>query len=102
MSKPTYSTVTSTLIASGLRSSATTRTEAGLRLCRFFSSQDKVRPESMMSSTMRTCCPAISRSRSLRIRTTPDEVVDDPYELTAMNSIVDDLVRGGADPQGSG
>src|SRR6478672_372237 len=74
MSKPTYSTVTSTLIASGLRSNATTRTEAGLRLCRFFSSHDKVRPESMMSSTMSTCCPAISRSRSLRIRTTPSEV----------------------------
>ncbi|CFS16454.1 Uncharacterised protein [Mycobacterium tuberculosis] len=28
----------------------------------------------------------MSRSRSLRIRTTPDEDVDDPYELTAMNS----------------
>jgi hypothetical protein len=29
----------------------------------------------------------MSRSRSLRIRTTPDEEVADPYELTAMNSI---------------
>jgi hypothetical protein len=28
----------------------------------------------------------MSRSRSLRIRTTPDDEVDDPYELTAMNS----------------
>ncbi len=40
-----------------------------------------------MSSTISTCRPAMSLSRSLRIRTTPDDDVDEPYELTAMNSI---------------
>ena len=39
-----------------------------------------------MSSTTITCRPAMSRSRSLRIRTTPEEVARCPYEDTAMNS----------------
>ena len=33
--------------------------------------------------------PETSRSRSFRIRTTPEDVVDEPYELHAMNSMVD-------------
>ena len=89
MSKPTYLTGTSTLTASGLRSRATTSTEAGLRAVRLRSSQDSVSPESMMSSTMSTCWPAMSRSRSLRMRTTPELAVAPAYELTAMNSIVE-------------
>ena len=40
--------------------------------------QDRVSPESMMSSTMRTCRPVMSVSRSLRMRTTPDDVVAEP------------------------
>jgi hypothetical protein len=32
----------------------------------------------MMSSMIRTWRPAMSRSRSLRIRTTPDDDVDEP------------------------
>jgi hypothetical protein len=39
-----------------------------------------------MSSTTTTCRPAMSRSRSFRIRTTPDEVVPCPYEEIAMKS----------------
>ena len=39
-----------------------------------------------MSSTISTSRSLMSRSRSLRIRTTPDDDVDEPYELTAMNS----------------
>ena len=39
---------------------------------------DRVRPESMMSSTMRTCRPVMSVSRSLMIRTTPDDLVPEP------------------------
>ncbi len=42
------------------------------------SSQDSVSPESMMSSTMTTRRPVMSRSRSLRMRTTPDEEVAEP------------------------
>ena len=53
------------------------------------SSHDRVRPESMMSSTISTWRPVMSRSRSLRIRTTPDDEVAEPYELTAMNSSCD-------------
>ena len=41
----------------------------------------------MMSSTTRTCLPSTSRSRSLRIRTTPELLVLLPYDDTAMNSI---------------
>ena len=40
-----------------------------------------------MSSTMSTCRPVMSVSRSLRIRTTPEDFVDDPYEETAIQSI---------------
>ena len=40
-----------------------------------------------MSSRITTLRPAMSRSRSLRMRTTPDDDVDDPYDETAMNSI---------------
>ena len=43
----------------------------------------------MMSSTTSTCRPSMERSRSLRMRTTPDDEVDEPYEETAMNSIDD-------------
>ena len=39
-----------------------------------------------MSSTTITCLLAMSRSRSLRMRTTPEEVRPGPYEETAMNS----------------
>ena len=39
-----------------------------------------------MSSTISTCRPSIDASRSLRIRTTPVESVEDPYEATAMKS----------------
>ena len=86
MSKPTYFTGTFTWIASGLRSNATTSTLAAERLCRYLSSQDSVRPESTMSSTTITCRPAMSRSRSLRMRTTPEDVARCPYDDTAMNS----------------
>ena len=40
--------------APGLRSRVHTRSEAGPRDCRFRTSQDRVRPESMMSSTTST------------------------------------------------
>ena len=39
-----------------------------------------------MSSTISTCRPSIEASRSLRMRTTPDESVEEPYEETAMKS----------------
>ena len=39
-----------------------------------------------MSSTISTSRPSIEASRSLRIRTTPEESVDEPYEATAMKS----------------
>ena len=39
-----------------------------------------------MSSTIRTSRPSIGASRSLRMRTMPDESVEDPYEETAMKS----------------
>src|SRR3954451_5758707 len=87
MSKPTYLVGTGTLTASGLRNNATTSTLAGCRDCRYFMSQDRVSPESTMSSTITTCRPVMSRSRSLRMRTTPEDVVPCPYDETAMNSI---------------
>ena len=40
-----------------------------------------------MSSTISTSRPSMATSRSLRIRTTPEESVADPYEATAMKSI---------------
>ena len=44
-----------------------------------------------MSSTMITRRPVMSLSRSLRIRTTPDDDVADPYDDTAMNSSSDGI-----------
>src|SRR6478735_6766195 len=88
MSKPTHSTSIATLAASGLRSRVHTLSEAGSREPRLEISQDRVRPESMMSSTIRTCRPLMSVSRSLRIRTTPDDWVPAPYEDTAIQSMV--------------
>lgn len=41
-----------------------------------------------MSSTISTSRPAMSVSRSLRIRTTPDDLVPMPYEETAIQSMV--------------
>ena len=41
-----------------------------------------------MSSTTRTLRPVMSRSRSFRIRTTPLDFVPEPYEETAIQSIV--------------
>ncbi len=60
----------------------------GSREPRFDISQDSVRPESMMSSTIRTCLPLMSVSRSLRMRTTPEDWVPAPYEETAIQSMV--------------
>ena len=39
-----------------------------------------------MSSTISTSRPSIAASRSLRIRTTPEDLVAEPYEATAMKS----------------
>ena len=41
----------------------------------------------MMSSTIRTWRPVMSVSRSLRIRTTPEDLVPEPYDDTAIQSI---------------
>ena len=41
-----------------------------------------------MSSTIRTCSPLMSVSRSLRIRTTPEDLVPAPYDDTAIQSMV--------------
>ena len=49
-----------------------------------------------MSSTISTSRPSIDASRSLRIRTTPLESVDDPYEATAMKSTSHGTVEPGA------
>src|SRR5690606_1632249 len=88
MSNPTHSTSMATLAASGLRSSVHTLREAGSREPRLEISQDRVSPESMMSSTIRTCRPLMSVSRSLRIRTTPEDWVPAPYDDTAIQSMV--------------
>ena len=61
-----------------LRSIANTSRLAGPREDRLASSQDRVSPESMMSSTTSTWRPVMSQSRSLRMRTTPDESVESP------------------------
>ena len=60
---------------------------AGLRERRLLTRYDKVRPVSMMSSTSSTCIPVMSVLRSLRIRTTPDDLLPEPYEDTAIQSI---------------
>ena len=78
MSQPTYFTSTGMLTASGLRSRVTISRLAGPRLLRLEVSQVRVRPESMISSTTSTCLPVTSVSRSLRIRTTPDDFVPEP------------------------
>ena len=44
----------------------------------------------MMSSTISTCLPWRSVSRSLRICTTPLDCVPAPYDETAIQSIGDD------------
>ena len=64
-----------------------TRTDAGPRERRLPTSQDSVSPESTMSSTTSTSLPVMSVSRSLRIRTTPEDRVPEPYEETAIQSI---------------
>jgi len=61
--------------------------DAGPRERRLPASQDKVSPESTMSSTMSTCRPVMSVSRSFRIRTTPEDLVPEPYEEIAIQSI---------------
>src|SRR3954468_16221237 len=88
MSKPTHSTSMATLAASGLRSRVHTLSDSGSREPRLERSHDRVRPESMMSSTIRTCLPLMSVSRSLRIRTTPEDWVPAPYDDTAIQSMV--------------
>ncbi len=87
MSQPTYLTSTGIVSASGLRSSVQISTLAGRREERFEVSQDRVRPVSMISSTMTTCRPEMSVSRSLRMRTTPLDLVPEPYDDTAIQSI---------------
>ncbi len=73
--------------ASGLRSRVQISTLAGLREVRLEISHDRVRPVSMISSTISTCRPVMSVSRSLRIRTTPLDLVPEPYDDTAIQSI---------------
>src|SRR5580693_8838453 len=87
MSKPVYATSTCICADPGLRSMAHTASEAGARDCRLPASHDRVRPESTMSSTMSTCRPVMSVSRSFRIRTTPEDLVPEPYEEIAIQSI---------------
>ena len=72
----------------GLRSRVQISTEAAPREIRFCCSHARVRPESMISSTIRTLRPTRSVSRSLRIRTTPEDLVPEPYEETAIQSMV--------------
>src|SRR3954453_11924501 len=91
MSKPTHSTSMATFAASGLRSRVHTLSDSGSREPRLDSSQDSVTPESMMSSTIRTCLPLMSGTRSLRIRTTPEDWVPAPYGDSAIQSIVTGL-----------
>ena len=40
-----------------------------------------------MSSTISTCLPLMSASRSFRMRTTPEDFVPEPYDDTAIQSI---------------
>jgi hypothetical protein len=53
-------------------------TLAGSRDARLEVSHDSVRPVSMISSTITTWRPVMSVSRSLRIRTTPLDLVPEP------------------------
>ena len=66
--------------ASGLRKAVMIFRLAGLRDIRLLIRYDRVRPVSMMSSTTSTCMPVMSVFRSLRIRTTPEDWVPEPYE----------------------
>src|SRR5712675_2769097 len=54
------------------RMRAQTSRLAGVRVWRYLRRYSNVRPESMMSSTRSTWRPEISKSRSFRIRTTPE------------------------------
>jgi hypothetical protein len=87
MSNPTYATSTAIRCASGLRSRVQIDTDEGPRDDRLLTSQDSVSPVSTMSSTTSTSRPVMSESRSFRIRTTPDDVVPEPYDETAIQSI---------------
>ena len=49
--------------------------EAAPRLIRFSLRKESVMPESTISSTISTCLPLIGLSRSLRMRTTPEDFV---------------------------
>ena len=64
-----------------------TSIETGPRDFKFLISQERVKPESKISSTIKTFRPVKSMSKSLIIRTTPLDLVPEPYELTAMKSI---------------
>src|SRR5665809_123609 len=75
ISKPTYRTGTSISRRSGFVKSVITSSDAGLRALRLRIRYERVSPESMMSSTTSTSLPATLMSRSLRIRTTPEETV---------------------------
>ena len=77
----------------GLVSSVQISSDAGSRDARFFRRYESVSPESITSSTTSTWRPAIGMSRSFRIRTTPDECVEDPYDDTAMKSSSHGTVR---------
>ena len=87
MSKPTYATSTVFLAASGFRNAVMILRLAGLRDIRLPIRYDSVSPVSMMSSTTSTCRPLMSVVRSLRMRTTPDDWVPEPYEEMAIQSI---------------
>ena len=87
ISKPTYLTLTSTFAASGLRNMVKISTLAVPRDSKFDLSHESVRPVSTISSTINTWRLVMSRSRSLRIRTTPLDFVPEPYEVTAIQSI---------------
>jgi hypothetical protein len=78
MSQPTYFGSTGMARASGLRNNVAISTLAALRLDSELTSHDKVRPVSMISSTIRTCRPVMSVSRSLSKRTTPLDLVPEP------------------------
>ena len=59
-------------------SRAQTSSEPGFRAVSVRSRYCRVRPESMMSSTISTSRFSIGASRSLRIRTTPELSVEEP------------------------
>ena len=83
---PRSGTSRSTSRRAGFVSSAHTSSDCGPRASSVRSRYESVSPESTMSSTTSTLRPAIGASRSLRMRTTPELSVPDPYELIAMKS----------------